>query len=333
MHQDQRIGLALGVLLIGACAAFFFRNETHERPHPPQLRNAQELDDRIAERSSRPYLKGIEVVEAADRARMRMVTDHGNGSESLDDDHGGSLWSPVESAGKPLNSKGSGQRGPRANLTDIESEVQELEPIPVPGGGAMSSAAASEQATGRASQPGIKLEATPADERTHVVQKGETLSSIATKRLGNPNRFHEIFEANTDQLRDANDLRSGMVLRIPEAKGDVASKSSARKTRSMTETESSILHDSTRGITPHKDATPLAHERRTPAPPTDVDEGPVTDERGAEASEPRKNQSETSHPNDESTPGRKFVPARRFTPPTRPGGPQAKVADPATSGT
>ena len=28
MNQDQRIGLALGVLLVGACSALFFRNET-----------------------------------------------------------------------------------------------------------------------------------------------------------------------------------------------------------------------------------------------------------------------------------------------------------------
>ena len=64
MHQDQRIGLALGVLLIGACAALFFRNETRERVETPRLQHAQELDDRIAERTTRPYLKGVEAVEA-----------------------------------------------------------------------------------------------------------------------------------------------------------------------------------------------------------------------------------------------------------------------------
>ena len=69
MHQDQRIGLALAVLLIGACAAFFFRNETVDVSNAPRLKHAQELDDRIAERTTRPYLKGIETVEAADRAQ------------------------------------------------------------------------------------------------------------------------------------------------------------------------------------------------------------------------------------------------------------------------
>ena len=67
MQQDQRIGLALAVLLIGACGAFFFRNETRERSQTPQLKNAQKLDDRIAQKTHHPYLKGIENVEADDR--------------------------------------------------------------------------------------------------------------------------------------------------------------------------------------------------------------------------------------------------------------------------
>ena len=37
MNQDQRIGLALGVLLVGACSALFFRNETRKLPNAPKL--------------------------------------------------------------------------------------------------------------------------------------------------------------------------------------------------------------------------------------------------------------------------------------------------------
>ena len=83
MHQDQRIGLALAVLLIGACAAFFFRNETVDVSNAPRLKHAQELDDRIAERTTRPYLKGIETVEAADRARTRTVADRQSEAEDV----------------------------------------------------------------------------------------------------------------------------------------------------------------------------------------------------------------------------------------------------------
>jgi LysM repeat protein len=60
----------------------------------------------------------------------------------------------------------------------------------------------------------------PAAGLIHEVQRGDTLSSIAGKYLGSQARFHEIFEANKDQLRDANDLQVGMKLRIPDAEAN-----------------------------------------------------------------------------------------------------------------
>ena len=129
MHQDQRIGLALAVLLIGACAAFFFRNETVDVSNAPRLKHAQELDDRIAERTTRPYLKGIETVEAADRARTRTVADRQPEAEDVDEDHGRSFWSPTDSVG---GRKSAGQRKPRASLSDADSDIEELDPISVP---------------------------------------------------------------------------------------------------------------------------------------------------------------------------------------------------------
>lgn len=51
--------------------------------------------------------------------------------------------------------------------------------------------------------------------RTYTVVSGETLTAIAEKTLGNGNRFHEIYEANKDQLDSPDDIREGMVLRLP----------------------------------------------------------------------------------------------------------------------
>ncbi|MEM9414612.1 MAG: LysM peptidoglycan-binding domain-containing protein [Planctomycetota bacterium] len=62
---------------------------------------------------------------------------------------------------------------------------------------------------------------TPADERpaetarTYTVVSGDSLYRIAEKTLGNGNLYHALFEANKDQLDDENDIREGMVLRIP----------------------------------------------------------------------------------------------------------------------
>ena len=214
MHQDQRIGLALGVLLIGACAALFFRNETREIASTPRLQRAQELDDRIAERSTRPYLKGIEIVEAADQARTRSISSQNEASDGSED-HVGSFWSPVESGtGKKLSQNSRGQRNPVAGFVDVD--VEELEPIPVPvrSGTDREQAITSNQPAGRTAGSHSNQEAT-ADSRLHLVQKGETLSSIAAKTLGSGARFREIFEANQDQLKDPNDLRVGMKLQIP----------------------------------------------------------------------------------------------------------------------
>lgn len=50
MHRDQKIGLALGVLLIGAVAAFFFRNERSTMDGVPVISDVVELDAVIAEK-------------------------------------------------------------------------------------------------------------------------------------------------------------------------------------------------------------------------------------------------------------------------------------------
>ena len=56
MPRDQKVGLALGVLLVGAVAALFFRNEPPARSGAPQLRNAAAIAAEIAEKDASPYL-------------------------------------------------------------------------------------------------------------------------------------------------------------------------------------------------------------------------------------------------------------------------------------
>jgi nucleoid-associated protein YgaU len=51
----------------------------------------------------------------------------------------------------------------------------------------------------------------------HTVTKGETLSAIAKKTLGNANRYGEIFEANRPMLKHPDKIYPGQVLRIPQA--------------------------------------------------------------------------------------------------------------------
>jgi nucleoid-associated protein YgaU len=55
-----------------------------------------------------------------------------------------------------------------------------------------------------------------AAERTYTVKPGDTLSKIAKEMLGNANAYHEIFNANRDQLQDPDKIKPGQVLRIPQ---------------------------------------------------------------------------------------------------------------------
>ena len=52
----------------------------------------------------------------------------------------------------------------------------------------------------------------------HTVEKGDTLSGIAKKTLGNANRYNEIFEANKPMLTHPDKIYPGQVLRIPGGK-------------------------------------------------------------------------------------------------------------------
>lgn len=297
MHQDQRIGLALGVLLIGACAAFFFRNETVDVSSSPRLRNAQELDDRIAERSTKPYLKGIEVVESADRARTRTVADRQSEAEDVDEDHGRSYWSPTDSVG---GKKSAGQRKPRASLSEIDSDIEELDPIAVPSDHANPFDKTRKNETSTPNVGTGRTSDSANDEgSTYVVQKGETLSSIAAKRLGNPNRYRELFEANQDQLNDINDLKSGMTLRIPQTRNESNSKPMPSKSRSA-----DVIEGPTYDRSPALADSPIdgsqsgTQQRQTLKPTT---QSPVDT--------PREGTPE---------PTRKFLPSRRFLMPSRP---------------
>ena len=76
--------------------------------------------------------------------------------------------------------------------------------------------------TPRAARPARSAAATasnprlPAGARTHRVEDGESLSSIADQYYGRETQWTRIFEANRDMLKgDPDRLRIGMVLAIP----------------------------------------------------------------------------------------------------------------------
>ena len=51
--------------------------------------------------------------------------------------------------------------------------------------------------------------------QTYTVNKGDTLSKIAKEFYGSANRWHEIFDANRDQISNPDLIKPGQVLKIP----------------------------------------------------------------------------------------------------------------------
>jgi nucleoid-associated protein YgaU len=63
-------------------------------------------------------------------------------------------------------------------------------------------------------QSGVSSTA-PAAAQSYTVVKGDTLSKIAKHFYGNANRWHDIFDANRDQLSNPDLIQPGQVLKIP----------------------------------------------------------------------------------------------------------------------
>lgn len=64
--------------------------------------------------------------------------------------------------------------------------------------------------------------AAPVSVHEYTVRTGDSLSRIAKKVYGNGRLWQRIYDANRDQLPNANKLRPGMVLKIPALDGTTA---------------------------------------------------------------------------------------------------------------
>ncbi len=265
MHRDQKIGLALGVLLIGAVAAFFFRNERSTMDGVPVISDVVELDAVIAEKNFRPYLGD------ASRSSDRTVTRPVNDTliiPPLNDPWEGSASGKMEAPVTPTdNPKQAMNRASDETTQDLPAipwpdDVLEVESVAPKQTGSSPAANRTQgfrserqdqrgltEATGDSSfvnQSGMDRYQRSSGHRpgdagssdseavtmvTHVVKKGETLSSLSQKYLGRESRYLEIFDANRDQLRDAHGVRTGMTLKIPVTRNSRNIAETPRQTR------------------------------------------------------------------------------------------------------
>lgn len=194
MQRDLKVGLSLGVLVLGVVGALLFRREQVSVTHQPPLKTARKLDERIAEHARTPYMGDIEFEQ--DEASTAKSSENGLSDDDrpahsvppkwLDDEE-----DPFQVARTP-NGNSHLARGLRSTNTD---------PIQVPPrAGSPNRTTASAQTT---------------ELQTHVIQSGESLSTIAAQYLGSQGRFQELYDANRDVLTDPNRLPLGTTIVIP----------------------------------------------------------------------------------------------------------------------
>jgi LysM repeat protein len=217
MQRDMKVGMAVGVALIGIVGALFFRREPgpKDKESPPPLQNTEELDRRIGEKGKVPYLDGVE--EFPDRAAP---------------------VPPPQNPGSKPSSKTGNADAPRFLTKEEEARNRDLlsrkntpapdpiQPLPTKKDETVATDAA--PAHNRKWEPGPAGKKAPESPRsnptgtasgsgrTHVIQAGETLSGLAARYLGSSARYREIYEANRNVLRSPDDLRDGVTIVIPD---------------------------------------------------------------------------------------------------------------------
>lgn len=198
MHPDKKVGLALGILLIGIVGALFFRNEA---PNPdengPALANPQALDSRIRHKPNAPYLadanKPRETIPTIPDALAPEVAPQIPGAMAATNNR---LTTTVPEPIRPNARREAGVAVP-ALTSGRELATSDIG-VPQPRG-----------------EKNERSNTASLGPTTHEVAAGESLSTIAFKYLGTHKRYMEIYEANKDVLRSPNDLSVGMRLKIP----------------------------------------------------------------------------------------------------------------------
>ncbi len=220
MHPDRKIGIAMGILLVGVVAALFFRNEPLPEEGALTVRRERELNDRLKERDIAVYLDAeVGTPDASDddaNSRLEQIL--------ADNPPTRSAPTPVRPAGTMV-----------AESTGSVVAASEIPPHLASGDSATRKVDGSTSNSGGStvgSQDSLRTqktatpEASSADEtapgesptrefQEYTVQFGDTLSEIAEKFLGSQTRYREIYEANKDRMASPDQLRVGKAIRIP----------------------------------------------------------------------------------------------------------------------
>ncbi len=202
MHRDHKLGLALGVLVIGFAGALCFPKQPAGLDTTLELKDAAQLDADIELLPVRAYTEAE--TRPATPAPVALVSESGTSRpESPIGESAGDADSIDLFAGPPEPIRPAAPVETAAPVTPAASQVPAVAPtVEIPR--RMPAPDAPDAA------PGVQH---------YTVRAGDTLSGLAARFLGSSHRYREIFEANREVLATPNDLRVGMVLTIPERPG------------------------------------------------------------------------------------------------------------------
>ncbi|VAX40915.1 hypothetical protein MNBD_PLANCTO02-2268 [hydrothermal vent metagenome] len=230
MHREKRLGLAMGLLIVAIVGAFFFRLKPTSHDQLPPLAQQEKIDEIIEQMPAGPYLAGLE----EDNSPIPQSESQHRFSQKRP------LWNMPESTNKQQLANNTSKTKPSATTTlspipqeqkrktfsvsqrriikpakknqtgissnSIEEPVFDLPPIEV---------SLKKEIFKKPEPSHTEPSHTTFKARPYRVKAGDTLSSLAEKYLGDKNRYQEIYRANKSKLRSADDLRVGMLIRMP----------------------------------------------------------------------------------------------------------------------
>lgn len=217
MHPDRKIGIAMGILLIGVVAALFFRNEPlAEEDSGLSASREQQLNQSLRDRDAPIYLD-----DAAEGFQQQVDVDAPAWSLPELLEHMKKNDTVPAPIGLPARKRPSKQqiadampaveppKTPSTELPESKTAVSSLPDDERPNEFA-------KLLSGANSKPVADENKDTSDQFTeYVVQYGDTLSEISEKFLGSQTRYKEIYEANKDRMASPDRLRVGKAIRIP----------------------------------------------------------------------------------------------------------------------
>ena len=224
MHRDKKVGLALGILLIGTVGAFFFRNDAGTELVVPTLDDPAQVDQMVDEIDRpRPYPSSDTVTLQRTGGDPADPHEPQVGMPAIDIEVSNDAW--VEPSDPSIASEDSFPTGPPDPISINREQFElDLDSRPIPRQDPNASWSTLPASTDRdvSDEPAATDRETsfrPQNPREYEVRPGDTLSGIAQRYLGSSRKYLKIYEINRDRMRSPNDLTIGLKLRIPTKSG------------------------------------------------------------------------------------------------------------------